>query len=124
MSFPALWNTSIPTIIVGLSLNGKLEIAQGIPPILAHIYTSILLHIDLSPLPLSIVFSNTTYDGTGFYSNKYNLISLYNGAPFLGPGNTNTAAYTVASRILISYFQSYQFLDFIGHSLGYLAGYL
>lgn len=37
--FPRLveWNTSIPQIIVGLSINGRLSTVHGIPPILALI---------------------------------------------------------------------------------------
>ena len=31
------WKTSIPQIIVGLSMNGRLSTVQGIPPILALI---------------------------------------------------------------------------------------
>jgi hypothetical protein len=35
------WNTSMPQIIVGLSMKGKLSTAQGIPPILALIWIKI-----------------------------------------------------------------------------------
>jgi len=55
--FPKLveWNTSMPQIIVGLFMKGRLSTAQGIPPILAFIWIRILLTIDLRFLPLEIV---------------------------------------------------------------------
>jgi len=52
--FPRLveWKTSMPQIIVGFSINGRLSTVQGIPPIFALIWISILLTIDLRFLPL------------------------------------------------------------------------
>jgi len=60
--FPRLveWNTSIPHIIVGLSMNGKASTVHGIPPILAVIWIKILFTIDLRFLPLEMVLHSTT----------------------------------------------------------------
>jgi len=57
---PVWWNTSIPQIIDGLSMSGKLSTVQGMPPILAQIYINTLLTIDLTFLPLWIVPVSTT----------------------------------------------------------------
>jgi len=71
--FPRLvaWKTSRPQIMVGLSMNGKLSTAQGIPPNFAHICINTLAIMDLRFLPLEMVFARTTYDGMG-YSVKRN----------------------------------------------------
>jgi len=55
--FPRLveWKTSIPQIIAGLFIRGRLSTAQGIPPILALIWIRILLTMDLRFLPLEMV---------------------------------------------------------------------
>jgi hypothetical protein len=49
------WKTSMPQTIAGLLRRGRLSTAQGIPPILALIWMSILLTIDLRFLPLEMV---------------------------------------------------------------------
>lgn len=60
--FPRLveWKTSMPQIIVGLSMNGRLSTVHGIPPIFAFIWINILLTIDLRFLPLWMVLHSTT----------------------------------------------------------------
>ena len=54
------WKTSMPIIIVGVDMKGKLSTAQGTPPTLAFIWIKILETIDLRFLPLEIVLLSTT----------------------------------------------------------------
>ena len=59
------WNTSIPQIIAGRLIRGRLSTAQGTPPILALIWIRILFTIDLRFLPFWMVPVNTAWLGTG-----------------------------------------------------------
>lgn len=66
--------------------------AQGSPPILAHIWTRILLQIEKSALfDFSIVEDSTTYEGTGISVNRSLFNWVYNafGIPLV-PGIINT----------------------------------
>jgi len=92
--FPRLveWNTSMPQIIVGLSINGKASTVQGMPPILAVIWIKILLTIDLKFLPFEMVLHSTTWEGTGNSASKNLLMSSYSCVFPLAPGSKRTHA--------------------------------
>jgi hypothetical protein len=102
--FPRLveWNTSIPQIIAGLVMSGRLSTAQGIPPILALIYMRILFTMDLRFLPFEMVPVSTAWLGTGTSVKRNFLTSSYvKHFPFY-PGSSKTTAYTLLLSLLCS----------------------
>lgn len=95
---PVLWNMSVPQIIVGTALNryGIPSIAQGIPPILALSWISILFTIDR--VFFSNVFSTITYEG---HPNIFIVIyfaALYSRAFFFYPGSKKIISPILAFR--------------------------